>query len=276
MSVARRGRSAPTDNPVVLSHAWRFVTSVLLLLCLTRPAHAIVNTEDLRAQKPVPGFSGKFAAAIAGQTGNTEKSAASIGTRLTWSHKPVTNFIVFNYDYGKTGGVRDTNKGFLHARHIRDITERRAWEAFAQAQKDEFTRLTYRGLLGGGARLVTYKTDDDGLVLITGIGAFYSREKLAERAGTTDAGVDTLVRGNFYFVVKYRLNDTVSLGSTTYYQPATSDFGDFRALEQAALHVGLTDRLDLKISLDIAYDSRPPQLVDGTDVTYRTGIEYRF
>jgi putative salt-induced outer membrane protein YdiY len=258
------------------SRAWRLVAPVLLLLCATPPAHAIVNAEDLRVQKPVPGFSGNFAAAIAGQTGNTEKSAVSLGSRLTWYEKPDTNFIVFNYDYGKTGGVRDTNKGFLHARHVHDITDRRAWEAFAQAQKDEFTRLTYRGLLGGGARLVAYRAADDSLALITGIGAFYSREKLDDRAGTTDAGIDTLVRGNFYFVVKYRLNDTVALGSTTYYQPATSDFGDFRALEQAALHVGLTDRLDLKISLDIAYDSRPPQLVDKTDVTYRTGIEYRF
>ncbi len=256
--------------------AWRFGAPVLLLFCVMRPVYAIVNTEDLRLQEPEPGFSGNFATAIAGQTGNTEKSAASIGTRLTWHHKPVTNFIVFNYDYGKTGGVRDTNKGFLHARHVRDVTDRRAWETFAQAQKDEFTRLTYRGLLGGGARFVVYRPADGRLALITGIGAFYSREKLDERAGTTDAGIDTLVRGNFYFVVKYRLNDTVSLGSTTYYQPATSDFGDFRALEQAALHVGLTDRLDLKISLDIAHDSRPPQLVEKTDVTYRTGIEYRF
>ena len=259
-----------------MSCAWRFVAPVAVSLCVTQPAHAIVNTEELRVQEPVAGFSGNFAAAIGGQTGNTDKSDVSIGSRLTWYEKPITNFIVFNYDYGKTGGARDTNKGFLHARHVHGITERLAWEAFAQAQKDEFTRLTYRGLLGGGARIVAYKAHDDRLKLITGIGAFYSREKLSEEAGTTDAGIDKLVRGNFYFVVMYHLNDTVSLGSTTYYQPATSDFGDFRALEQAALRVVLTHTLDLKISLDMAYDSRPPQLVDKTDVTYSTGIEYRF
>lgn len=260
----------------MMPRAWRLGAPALLLLCVVRPVHAIVNTEELRAQEPVTGFSGNVAAAASGQTGNTDKSAIGIGSRLTWYDKPITNFIVFNYDYGKTDGVRDTNKGFLHARHVHGITERLAWEAFAQAQKDEFTRLTYRGLLGGGARIVAYQAPDNRLRLITGIGAFYSREKLSEEAGTTDAGIDKLVRGNFYFVVQYRLNDTVSLGSTTYYQPATSDFGDFRALEQAALRVVLTHTLDLKISLDIAYDSRPPQLVDKTDVTYSTGIEYRF
>ena len=47
-------------------------------------------------------------------------------------------------------------------------------------------------------------------------------------------------------------------------------------LEQASLHVNLTRRLDLKISLDMAHDNRPPQLIEKTDTTYRTGIEYQF
>ena len=132
----------------MMPRAWRFSALALLLLCVTRPAHAIVNTEDLRAKEPVTGFSGNVALATSAQTGNTDKSDVSIGSRLTWYEKPIINFIVFNYDYGKNSGVRDTNKGFLHARHVHGITERLAWEAFAQAQKDEFTRLTYRGVQG--------------------------------------------------------------------------------------------------------------------------------
>jgi putative salt-induced outer membrane protein YdiY len=260
----------------MMFRAWRLVAPALVLLCVARPAHAIVDAEEFRIQKPVTGFSGNVAVAISGQSGNTDKAAVSLGSRLTWYEKPVTNFVIFNYDYGETGGVRDTNKGFVHARHIHDITDRRAWEAFAQAQTDEFTRLTYRGLLGGGLRLVTYQAPDDRMVLINGIGAFYEREKLSEETGTTDAGVEKKVRGNFYFVVKYQLNDTVGLGSTTYYEPDTSDPGDYRALEVAGLRVVLTKTLDLEISLEIAYDSQPPQTVDSTDVTYTTGVKYRF
>jgi len=47
------------------------------------------------------------------------------------------------------------------------------------------------------------------------------------------------------------LNETVRLGSATYYQPATSDFRDMLAWEQASLQVKLTDRLDLTLSLEI-------------------------
>jgi hypothetical protein len=43
-----------------------------------------------------------------------------------------------------------------------------------------------------------------------------------------------------------------------------------------ALQIKLTGALDLRLSVEVAYDSEPPQLVDNTDVTYRTGIEYSF
>lgn len=248
----------------------------LIVALLAPPADAIVNTEDIRVEEPPPGFSGKFSLAVSGQSGNTDKSSVSVGGRLQWVERPRTDFIVFNYDSGKTDGVRDTNRRFVHARHILQQTPRRAWEAFAQAEENEFTRLSFRGLLGGGLRWELYRSPGGDLALTAGSGAFYSREELAARPGTTDAGIDSLVRGNFYLVVKYRLNERVQFGSTTYYQPATSDPGDFRALEQAELIVNLARQLDLKISLELTHDSRPPQLIEKTDTLYRTGIEYRF
>jgi len=72
------------------------------------------------------------------------------------------------------------------------------------------------------------------------------------------------------------MNDHVRIQSTTYYQPSFSDVDDFRGIEQATLLVKLADRLDLKLQVDAAYDSRPPQLVERGDLVYRTGIEYRF
>lgn len=255
---------------------WHHSAPAILLFLLISPASAIVNTEDIRVKQPVAGFSGLFSLAISGQSGNTDKSASSVGGRLQWYQAPVTDFIVFNHDSGKTGGVRDTNRSFLHARHIHEISRRWAWEAFGQAEENEFTRLSFRGLLGGGVRREAFRSDDNRLVLTAGLGGFYSREELEPRTDATDAGVDTLVRGNFYFVVKYQLNESVQLASTTYYQPATSDYRDFRALEQAALLVNLTQRLDLKISLDVVHDNRPPQFIEKTDTSYRTGIEYQF
>lgn len=43
-----------------------------------------------------------------------------------------------------------------------------------------------------------------------------------------------------------------------------ADATDFRLLEEAALHV--------RLNIEVRYDSRPPQTVKTTDITYTTGI----
>lgn len=70
--------------------------------------------------------------------------------------------------------------------------------------------------------------------------------------------------------------ENVHIVSTTHYQPALRNAGDFHALEELTLVIEFTDRLDLKLSPDVVHDSHPPQLVEKTDVTYRTGVEYAF
>jgi putative salt-induced outer membrane protein YdiY len=64
--------------------------------------------------------------------------------------------------------------------------------------------------------------------------------------------------------------------STTYLQPSIERFGNFRASEQAAITVGLTNTLDLKLALDISHDSEPPAGVERTDTKFTTGLAYRF
>jgi len=47
-------------------------------------------------------------------------------------------------------------------------------------------------------------------------------------------------------------------------------------LEQAALLVRLWEKLDLKLSLEVAFDSKPAQTVQKRDLLYSTGLEYSF
>lgn len=77
-------------------------------------------------------------------------------------------------------------------------------------------------------------------------------------------------------MLKQQFNEQVRAYSTTYYQPAIRDTGDYRVLEQASALVHLHEKLDLKLSLDIAYDSRPPQTVKRTDIRYSIGMALTF
>ncbi|ALP52519.1 hypothetical protein Tel_04805 [Candidatus Tenderia electrophaga] len=246
------------------------------LACLwAGQACAIVNVENMRIGAPEPGVSGNIDLSISGDSGNTDTAEAGLDSRLQYHRRQVTDFVILSYDYGETNDRRNTNSTLLHARHVVQYRPRRAWEAYAQAEQDEFTRLSFRGLVGAGMRFTLVERGDR-LGLYFGAGAYYTRETLEQRPGLTDDGTDEYSRASFYLSYKHKLNAQVSVMSTTYYQPRLDDGEDFRALEQASLAVKMNDHLSVKLSLDIRHDSRPPQAVEKTDVSYFTGLSYAF
>ena len=236
---------------------------------------AIVNIENMRVGQAEIGLSGNIDLSISGNRGNTDKNEYGLDTRIQNSTEVMTDFIVASYDYGAASTITNTNKTFIHARHVMQFQSSRAWEAFVQAEQNEFARLSFRGLIGGGLRFTLAETPER-LGLYLGAGAFWSRETLDQRPGLTDYGSENFSRANLYLVYKHKLNQQLSLVSTTYYQPRLSEISDFRALEQAGLAVKMTNNLGIKLSLDIAHDSRPAQSVDKTDISYNTRFSYQF
>lgn len=247
----------------------RLAIFAFIAITFSTNVFAIVNIESARVQKKEDGFTGQLEGDASMQSGNTTNTRIGAGSRLQWIRGKVTDFIVLNYDYGESSSTRDINKAFLHGRHIVQRNKHWAWEAFGQLEQNEFTRLSFRALGGGGLRH-TIREDTDKGAMYVGIGGFYSTERL------DDDSVTNLVRVNTYLVIKQAFSPTTHFVSTTYYQPATTDFDDFRLLEQAALTVAINKRLDLKLSIDIAHNSQPPAGVKSTDTSFRTGIKYRF
>jgi len=248
--------------------------SILLSAFLMPSAHAIVNIEEMRGQQQPDGLNGNASLSISGDSGNTNKSNTSASSQLFWQQGKVTKLIAASYSYGENNRNRNTNKGFVHLRYIKQQTPTRALELFTQAARNEFSRLSLRTLVGAGSRLTLHKSDYDAIHL--GAGAFYLKEKLEKRVGFEDDGTEKFWRGNFYLAIRYQLNDQARIVSTTYYQPALDNGSDFRILEEGSLKIKLTRALDLKLTLELTHDSEPPQAVEETDINYKTGLEYRF
>lgn len=242
---------------------------------LLNSAHAIVSMESVHLGKPPEGYSGAFDINAIGEYGNTEKNSVSTGLKLVHFRESTTNFLLMNYQYGESAGVRDKNKSFIHGRHIQQMTPKYAWEGFAQASTDEFTRLTLRLLAGGGVRISLWRGSNSAQGYL-GLGAFYEKEKLDLESGSTEDDTTDAWRANSYFVIKTAFNEHVSLVSTTYYQPNLDDWDDFRAIEDASLVSELTDALAAKISLNISHDSAPVSEVKRTDTTLKVGLDVSF
>ncbi|KPJ92248.1 MAG: hypothetical protein AMJ53_09745 [Gammaproteobacteria bacterium SG8_11] len=253
--------------------------SRLLLLFITAfvvgPAQAIVSMESVHLGKPPEGYSGAFDINAIGEYGNTEKSSVSTGLKLVRAKEAVTNFVLMNYQYGQSGGVRDKNKAFIHGRHIQQLSPKYAWEGYAQLSSDEFTRLNLRMLFGAGVRISLWQ-ESQKMRGFFGLGGFYEREKLDVEPGSGEDESSEAVRANTYFVITAEINEHVSVVSTTYYQPNLSRFGDFRAIEDASLVSKLTEKLAAKISLNISHDSEPLSGVKHTDTTLKVGLDVSF
>ena len=241
------------------------------------PAQAIVNVETLRIDpdKKQTGFDGLFTLDISGNNGNTQNARTGLGAQLKWYHPESTDLLIMDYAYGESSDVKDTDKSFLHYRHVWYLDDILSWEAFAQLQTDEFTRLKLRSLVGTGARFRLLRESEKHTAYL-GLGLMRSREKLDELLGTTDEQTEYATRVNLYQVYQYRISEHSRLVNMVYYQPEVTEFSDYRLLEQLALKVDINDRLSLKVSLDIAHDSQPPQSIESTDTSYNTGLEYRF
>lgn len=245
----------------------------LAALTLNGTAHAIVSMEDLHTGAPREGLSGNAALSLSTTSGNTEKEDYALGSRLQWHSGAVTDYLILRGAYGESGGVKNTENSFLHARHMYNFRPRHNAELFVQAEQDTFARLDFRGLAGLGARYTIFERESVGVVHF-GLGAFYSRERIDD--SYPDGGTESLWRTNSYLVLKYQLSENAVLGSTTYYQPAMGDSHDFRALEQAGLKVKINDTLSLTLSYDLRYDSEPPIGVERRDTTTATTLSLEF
>jgi hypothetical protein len=250
----------------------------LSLLCgtlATSTACAIVNVEQAIIGQPSEGMHTTLGLFANGASGNTVKSSTRMDSLSLWQHEAHTEFLQLQYAYGKSRGQVDTDSAFAHLRHRTAVTSTWGAEAFAQIGRNPFARLTQRTLLGGGARWIMFEENNVSAGYL-GLGAFHEQETLTEQLGTTDQTHVSLWRFNSYLILKQQINEQVRVYNTTYYQPAFGDTSDYRILEQASMLVKLRDNLDLKLSLDIAFDSKPPQTVQERDMVYSTGLEFSF
>ncbi len=254
--------------------ARRFVLG-LSAVFLSTSANAIVNLEKLHLGSATPGFAGQVQAGVSGDSGNSNTFAFSAGTQLQWYREPQTRFLLMDYTFGESNGKANKNKGFVHARQIRQFRPATAWEGFAQIETNEFARLGFRGLLGGGLRFNVGEHSANRAAFF-GLGGFYSREILKEKIGFSDAGAETIWRSNTYLLVKRQISAQTALASTTYLQPSFSNVADYRLLENAALQINMAKNLTFELSLDLSYDSRPPQTVKKADISYATAVAYHF
>ena len=255
---------------------WNFGWHVLIILCLlfAYPVQAIVNMDNVHFKQQQEGVSGSIEFQASSSSGNTRSSNVSFDNQIQWNSQQHINLVVLGYEYGETDDTRNLNKSFIHARHVYHYAEPMDLEFFAQAEENEFTRLKYRGLLGGGIRLPFAEYENHSAYL--GLGGFREVEKTESNSTDTAEMVNRTGRWNIYLMSRYRLGDRIKFSNTLYWQPRMADSADRRALFISRLTIMTTRQFSMQFSFESVYDSLPPVGVEKKDSRLKTGFSYSF
>lgn len=237
-------------------------------------ANAIVNMDGLHFDDQSAEFTAALDLRVSGSTGNSDTNKAALDAQFSWISEKSINLAIFGYQHGESNNIRNANKAFIHYRYIHQINESFDWELFTQLETNEFTRLSYRGLLGAGIRYSLAKSEHHRAFL--GLGGFHAKEETEVTPGLTDDGVEELTRANIYFLSKYKIKPSISFSNSIYYQPNMSRLSDYRALLKSKFDFKISKDLSFRISLDIEHDSEPSQSIKSTDVSYMTGLSFEF
>lgn len=246
---------------------------ILLMTVLTAsPAWAISNIASQNPGVPEPGLNGALVVGLNGKTGNQKEVDYGSTARLTWRRNDNVFLGIAERNYGKTQQLKDTDDAFIHGRWTHLLTPTWGAEAFAQWEENEFSNLTSRVLLGGGARYLL-PVEDDTISLAVGLGGFREREKLDLQ---TYRQVDRVWRINTYYGYQHQLNPQVLVSSTAYFQPKADDWQDIRVLFNLGLTVKLAETLDLLLAYKATHNSQPAQNLNATPAidNYKTNTEY--
>jgi len=256
-----------------MSLVWRALSLALVWLS-AGPALAVINIENLSAQPTRIGWSGNTEAAVELRAGNSEREAVKIGARADWFDGENTGFLVFGYDYGQSNSIKDADSVFLHGRFIDAYSANTAFEYFAQIEQNEFRRLSSREIAGAGIRF-TLSQPEQRLQHTLAAGLFHADEEI-DTLTPYPKDSESGVFGNFYWVMKYELNERSALVNTLYWQPALHGRDGFRMLDLFSFRVQIDGRLSLKVSATVDHDSHPPGGIEKTDSSLLTGLSYEF
>ncbi len=228
----------------------------------------ILNIEAYRIKTDTLGWAGKIGLNFS-LTKNT-KSLINIGnqTHIQYKTPKTLTLLLGQYNLLVSDNNNLIDKTVLHLRYNYYFKPRFIGEWFVQGQRNAVSKIQFRGLAGMGLRFKLSKNDHYRYYL--GTTAMFEHEE------TTLDTTQELWRWSNYFSFTIIPNDHVSLVSTTYYQPAFSDFSDYRIASQNTLYFNISKHLSFKTAFNYTYDSSPVINIPKTQYNLISGVIYAF
>lgn len=235
---------------------------------------AQINTERYRKDSDSIGFSAITDIEITAITGNTDFQFIDLGGRLNYNWGKSYTFLIAEGGFGWDDGEKIFNQALFHLRHVQSLNEFFQIEVFAQTNFNKKRLLTERELIGGGLR---YKLlTNDNLKFRIGTSYFYEHEKYDVSSSSIHGSNLFANRLSTYLTFEFDIKDDVKIMTVNYFQPQIEKWEDFRIISDVSLKVGLSSFVDLTVSFNLRYDSKPPETIKQTDTITKFGFSFNF
>jgi putative salt-induced outer membrane protein YdiY len=241
------------------------------------PAGSQAPARAAAAASPrLPAAQRRWAASVdlgfSGSSGNSDFVALTSGVRVR--HLQTNRFKLdwsANFRYGESGGS-------VAARHTQSKLDfdlgpsaRVAPFISMSGERDPFRRLDLRARGGTGARFALYRADRGEAAIRAAL--LYTHERFRPEADRQPRSEGVW---SFKFTGNRQLGENIKVETSSSYDPAVGDFGDYNLDLTSKLSTRISRRLALTVAHTFAYDATPVAGVQPSDQRYQTGLTVDF
>ncbi len=232
----------------------------------------VVNIETLRKASDSAKWTGSISLDVSLIKNTNDILRIANKAHIQYNDKTNLWLFVNDLNFQKIEGNSLVNRGTQHFRYNRRLSPRLKWEAFFQAQYDAVSEIDFRGLLGTGPRIKLSEKENYKFYLGTLI--MYEYEKASN---VINDRVQKDIRGSAYLSFSMYPTKTISIISTSYYQPKLEAFGDFRFSSNTSILFEIYKDLAFKTNFNYFYDAFPVSSnVPQTQYELTNGLVYTF
>ncbi len=248
----------------------KYISALFLIFASFTAQSQILNAESLRKVTDTSGFSGSASLNFSVKRDVNDYLGASSSIHIQYKMNKHLVLLKNDIEFQKIESNQFENAGIAHLRYNYRFHSRIAWEIFTQAQYNKLSKIEFRGLVGTGPRFKVTTSEKYKFYLGTHI--MYEYEELSD--GITPIQRD--FRSTSYLSFSLYPTKTVSLISTTYYQPKIKDFGDYRFSNQSSLLIDVFENFAFKTSYTFIYDETPAVGIPNSQYNLESGFVYSF
>ena len=245
-----------------------FIVIAFLLICFSVESQ-ILNVESLRKVTDTSGWSGS--ANVNFSLKRNTNDFFTITSNIHVQYKMNKHLVLFKnqVNFQKIEDEKFDNDAISHLRYNYRFHNRISWEVFVQGQYNKVSKIDFRGLVGTGPRFKL--TNSEKYKFYLGTLVMYEQEEISD-----GSEIQRNLRSSGYLSFILYPTETITVVSTTYYQPRLSELSDFRLSNQSSLVVDLFKDLAFTINYSFAYDKTPATGIPNSQYDFTTGLAYSF